>query len=168
MRFSGDLLLFLLAATIGEAAGGPPASPTPSPSPSPSPPVTASPSPTPRYKLLPYGFETAQERTTVPLLRFEDKTDVRALEMNEAIARFFEKSDDKGNMLRGATPGGAPTLSEMAAYRPHVTAGVDLLGGAIAAAREIKRQIDLHKSLEPVEPTPTPTPSPSPIVRVKG
>jgi hypothetical protein len=153
----GTLFLFLGLMSPGAwtaAAPLPRAEPTPVPSPSPS--------PSPRYKLLPYGFETAAERSQVPLLRFEDRTEVRSLEMNAAIARFFDKSTDKGNMLRGATPGGAPTLRDMAPYRPHVTPGVNLLGVAAAAVQEIKKQIDKRKGMAPVDPSPSPAPSPTP------
>ena len=137
MRFGPEALFVFLGAAI---AGVAPTTPvTQAPSPEPSPTATPSPSPTPRYKLIPYGFETAQARSNVPLLRFEDKAEVRGLEMNAAIARFFEKGDEKGNMMRGATPGGAPPLSGMAPYRPHVTPGMDFLGASIAAAKEIKR-----------------------------
>jgi hypothetical protein len=117
-----------------------------------------SPTPTPRYKLIPYAFETPQSRSTAPLLRFEDRTEVRSLEMNQAIARFFDRGDDNGNMLRGATPGGAPTLREMASYRPHVTPGADLLGVAALAAREIRKQLDRRKGMLPAEPSPSPSP----------
>lgn len=153
----GTLFLFLglmSPATGTVAAPLPRAEPTPVPSPSPS--------PSPRYKLLPYGFESAADRSKVPLLRFEDRTEVRSLEMNAAIARFFDKGTDKGNMLRGATPGGAPTLRDMAAYRPHVTPGVDLLGVAVAAVQEIRKQIDKRKGMPAVEASPSPSPSPSP------
>jgi hypothetical protein len=117
---------------------------------------------------VPYGFETPQERSVVPLLRFEDKAEVRSLEMNAAIARFFERSDDKGNMLRGATPGGAPTLSGMAPYRPHATQGMNLLGGAILAAKEIKKQIDNHTGLPGVDPSPSPSLAPGPTPSPRG
>jgi hypothetical protein len=127
-------------------------------SPSPSP----SASPAPRYRLLPYGFENPQARSAVPFLRFEDKAEVRSLEMNAAIARFFEKGDEKGNMLRGATPGGAPTLREMGPYRPHVTPGLDLLGAVMGAVKEIRKQIDLRKGMPAADPSPSPSPSPSP------
>ncbi len=131
----------------------------------PSPSPTAAPAPTQKYKLIPYGFETAKDRTTGPLLRFEDAAEVRSLEMNAAIARFFDRSDEKGNMLRGATPGGAPTLRDMALYRPHVTPAVNLLGAAALAVMEIKKQIDAHKRMPPADPSPSPTPSPAPRIR---
>ena len=105
----------------------------------------------------------------VPLLRFEDKEEVRSLEMNAAIARFFDKGDERNDMLRGATPGGAPTIGVMAPYRPHATQGMNFLGAAIAAGKAVKRQIDLHKGMEPADPSPSPgpSPSPSPGIRVK-
>lgn len=163
---SKSLFVFLAAAMAGAAA--PPAR-TPSPSPSPSPSVTPSPSPTPRYKLIPYAFESAQQRSTVRLLRFEDKAEVRALEMNAAIARFFDKGDEKSDMLRGATPGGAPTLAEMGPYRPHVSPSLDLLNLAFLAVEELRKQIRNHERNEGEEllrtlllATPSPTPSPSP------
>jgi hypothetical protein len=163
MRFAPEALVMVLATTTSVAAIRPPlhdaASGTPSPSP------VAAPSPTPKYKLVPYGFETTKDRTTVPLLRFEDETEVRSLEMNAAIARFFDKSDEKGNMLRGATPGGAPTLRDMAPYRPHVTPALNLLGAAAVAVMEIKKQIDAHKRMPPADPSPSPTPSPVPRIR---
>jgi hypothetical protein len=117
---------------------------------------------------VPYGFENVKDRSVVPLLRFEDKAEVRALEMNAAIARFFEKGEEKSNMLRGATPGGAPTLRDMAPYRPHVTPGLDLLGAAVVAAKEIKKQIDLHKGMPAADPSPSPSPTPSPTPRPRG
>lgn len=134
--------------------------PLESPAPSPSPVASASPSPSPgfRYKLLPYGFETPEQRSTVPLLRFEDKTEVRALEMNAAIARFFEK----GSMLRGATPGGAPTLRDMAPYRPHVTQGADFLGAAVLAAKHLREAMENRKKMAPAAPSPSPSPNPLP------
>ncbi len=152
MRFAPETLVMLLAGGGSAAALGP--SPQVAPAPAPSP------SPTPRYRLIPYGFETTQSRSTVPWLRFQDKAEVRSLEMNQAIARFFDRSDEKGNMLRGATPGGAPTLRDMASYRPHATAGVNLLGVAALAAQEIKKQLDRHKGMPPAEPSPSPTPKP--------
>lgn len=157
--------------------------PAPSTSPSPSP--SPAPSPKPRYLLIPYGFETEQQRSTVPLLRFEDQADVRSLEMNEAIARFFDNKDDRGDMRRGATPGGAPSLAEMAPYRPHVSPALDFLGLAKGIAElgvgvlkqkyksrverneELLRALLLRESASPI-PTPeagaspSPTPSPTP------
>jgi hypothetical protein len=94
----------------------------------------------------------------VPLLRFKDETEVRSLEMNAALARFFDKNDDNGNMLRGGAPGGAPTLREMTPYRPHVSPGGDFLGAAILAVREIRKQIDRRKGMPPAAPSPSPTP----------
>lgn len=149
-----SFLGFLSPAVPAAAAPTSPAQPAPAASPSPS--------PSPRYKLLPYGFETATDRSKVPLLRFEDRAEVRGLEMNAAIARFFDKSSDKGNMLRGATPGGAPTLRDMAPYRPHVTPGVNLLGIAVAAVQEVRKQIERRKGMPAVDPSPSPSPSPTP------
>lgn len=97
----------------------------------------------------------------MPLLRFEDEAEVRSLEMNAAIARFFDKRDERGNMLRGATPGGAPTRSEMAEYRPGVTPGVSLLGLALVVGKEIRKQIEQRKRMPPAEPSPSPSPSPA-------
>jgi hypothetical protein len=163
MRFGSEVLFVFLAAAMGAAAAPPPRTPSPTPSPSPS--STPSPSKTPRYRLIPYAFESAQERSAVPLLRFEDKAEVRGLEMNAAIARFFDKGDEKGSLLRGATPGGAPTLRDMAPYRPHVTPGLDLLSAAIVLAGEIKKQIDLHKGMPEADPSPSPSPLASPTPR---
>ena len=157
MRFGLETLFAFLAATATAGATTPQA---PSPTPSASPSAAPSFSPAPRYKLVPYAFESVQARSALPLLRFEDRTEVRALEMNAAIARFFEKGDEHGNMLRGATPGGAPTLRDMAPYRPHVTPGMDLLGAAAVAAREIKKQIDRHQGMPGVDPSPSPSPTP--------
>ncbi len=159
MRFGPEALFVFLAAAMAGHAAPFPVSPGPAPSPAPS--AGPSPCPSPRYRLVPYAFESAQERSAVPLLRFEDKADVRGLEMNAAIARFFEKGDDRGNMLRGATPGGAPTLRSMAPYRPHATPGMDLLSAAILAAKEGWKQIDRHRGMPPADPSPTPAPSPS-------
>lgn len=168
MGYAPGMLLGLMAAFSVALSGPSPqaAQPGPTSSPaddreaavSPTSPPAPSPSPTPRYKLLPYGFETPQSRSTAPLLRFEDRAEVRSLEMNQAIARFFDRSDDKGNMLRGATPGGAPTLRDMAGYRPHVTPGVNLLGVAALAAQEIKKQMDRRRGMPDAEPSPSPTP----------
>lgn len=168
MGYAPGFLLGFMAAFSGALLGlSPPAAP-PGPSNSPADvlesrasstaPAAPSPSPTPRYKLLPYGFETPGSRSTVPLLRFEDRAEVRSLEMNQAIARFFDRGDDKGNMLRGATPGGAPTLRDMAGYRPHVTPGVNLLGVAALAAQEIKKQLERRRGTPEAEPSPSPTP----------
>jgi hypothetical protein len=123
MRFPlGTLLVFLgTAASAGAVEAQPGGARA----------ASATPSPTPRYNLVPYGFETARERSAVPLLRFEERAEVRALEMNAAIARFFEKADEKGNMLRGATPGGAPPLRDLGPYRPHVTPALNLLGAVL-------------------------------------
>ena len=157
MRFAPETLFLFLVAAVARAGPQPPASPSPS---------TA-----PRYKLAPYGFESAGERSTVPLLRFEDEAEVRSLEMNAAIARFFDKGDEKGNMLRGATPGGAPTLREMGPYRPHVSPSLDLLSLAFLAVKEVRKQVrnhkknageDLLRTLLLATPTPTPSPFPSP------
>src|SRR5436190_23313134 len=105
MRFPPGTLFVFLASQASITASQPSTHGAPAPASAPSPSPSATPSPTPRYKLIPYGFESASDRSQVPLLRFEDKTEVRALEMNAAIARFFDKSDEKGDMLRGATPG---------------------------------------------------------------
>lgn len=106
--------------------------------------------------------------------------EVRALEMNMAIARFFDPVDEKGDMQRGATPGGAPTLDEMRAYRPHVSPSADLTSLAFWALRGLKeglggvrktrveRNEELLRALllASAEPTPTPstgaTPTPTP------
>jgi len=163
MGLATETLLILLAAGSATALGPAPQAATAAPD---SPPAEGrepsspapSPTPTPRYRLIPYAFETQQSRSAAPLLRFEDRAEVRSLEMNQAIARFFDRRDDKGNMLRGATPGGAPTLRDMAGYRPHVTQGVDLMGVAALAAREIKKQIDRRRGMPAPEPSPSPTP----------
>ncbi len=118
--------------------------------------ASATPSPTPEYKLSSYGFETAQGRSAVPLLRFEDEAEVRGLEMNAAIARFFEKADEKGNMLRGATPDGAPPLRDMGPYRPHVTPALNLLGAVLLGVTEVKKQSGSGR----VSPVPDPSPTP--------
>ena len=94
--------------------------------------------------------------------------------MNAAIARFFDDIDEKGDMLRGATPGGAPTLKEMALYRPHVSPGVDFLS-VLSALKELRKQTRNRRAQKGDEllralllataspsPTPSPTPSPSP------
>lgn len=174
MRFAPESLLVILAAgasMAGPSPSGPaapaarPADESPQPAPGPSP----SPAPTLGYKLIPYGFETPRSRSTVPLLRFEDRAEVRSLEMNDAIARFFDKRQDTGSMLRGATPGGAPNLRDMAPYRPHVTPGANLFGAAMLAVKEITQQIrnrrmqkteEAHRSLL-LAPSPTPAPSPA-------
>ena len=128
MRFApGTLLLLLgLSASAGAIQPDPKAAPSPSPD--------------ARYKLVPYGFETAQERSAVPLLRFEEETEVRGLEMNAAIARFFESTDAKGNMLRGATPGGAPPLREMGPCRPHVSPALNFLGAVLLGVNEVRNR----------------------------
>jgi hypothetical protein len=185
MRFALGTL-FLLAGAAAPAAPAPPqqaaglaASPSPSPTPRPSP----SPSPTPAAKLLPYWYETEAQRSAGPFLRFEDRTEVRALEMNMAIARYFDPVDEKGDMQRGATPGGAPTLDEMKAYRPHVSPSADLTALAFWAIHGLKdgfggvrktrveRNEELLRALllASAETTPTPstgaTPSPTPTPR---
>lgn len=157
MRFAPEALFLLLGAAT---AGAPPVAAAQEPEASPSPRPAASPSPTPRYRLIPYGFERREDRTPVPLLRFKDEAEVRALEMNAAIARFFDKRDERGQMLRGATPGGAPTLREMAEYRPGVTPGVNLLGLAVGVGKEIRKQLDARKRMPAAEPSPTPSPTP--------
>ena len=170
MRLEPETLLVLLAASALASFGAgveqdprTQAGATTTPSPFPT--------PTPRYKLLPYGFEPSNMRSTAPLLRFEDAAEVRSLEMNAAIARFFDKGDEKGNMIRGATPGGAPTRSDLTPYRPHVTPPLDLLGAAIAVVKEIRGQAREHEPRKKGEdmlrslllaPSPSPSPSPSP------
>jgi len=154
MRFAPEtLLLFLGVAAAAGAVQQPPGSPRA---------ASASPSPSPRYKLVPYGFESAQERSAVPLLRFEDRAEVRGLEMNAAIARFFESTEEKGNMLRGSTPGGAPTLRDLGPYRPHVTPALNLLGAVMLATQEIRKQNERRKGMPAADPSPSPSPSPTP------
>lgn len=177
MRFLlGALFVFAAAAPSGSAAlqavarpeddGAPAPQPSPSPSSSrdPAQVQAPSPSPTPRFKLIPYGFETEAERSYVPLLRFEDRAEIRALEMNAAIARFFDNRDDRGNMLRGATPGGAPTLTEMANYRPHVSPSLDLLGAVLAVAKGVRHQVSQRRGRLLPAPTPEPSVSPTPTL----
>ncbi|MBK5256451.1 MAG: hypothetical protein JJE39_10495 [Vicinamibacteria bacterium] len=125
---------------------------------------------------MPYAFENRQSRSGVPWPRFEDKAEVRSLEMNAAIARFFDPGDENGNMLRGATPGGAPTLRDMTPYRPHVTPGADFLGATLMAVKEIRKHFrnrtvqkgeEMLRALllaQPPTPSPSPTTSPSPGV----
>jgi hypothetical protein len=158
MRFAPETVLMFLA-LAASASAVPPQSGSPRA-------VSASPSPTPRYKLIPYGFESARERSTVPLLRFEDRAEVRGLEMNAAIARFFESTEEKGNMLRGATPGGAPTLRDLGPYRPHVTPALNLLAAVMLATQQVRKQAERRKGMPAADPSPTPTPTPSPL-RVK-
>lgn len=167
MRFAPEaLFLFLGAAVASAQVSGP--SPKPSASPSPSP------SPRPAAKLLPYWYETEAQRSAGPLLHFEDRAEVRALEMNAAIARFFDK-EGNGDMLRGATPGGAPTLADMKNYRPHVSPSIDFLSLAVWAANlgkgaisrryksRVERNDELLRALLLGEhPTPAPSPSASP------
>jgi len=98
----------------------------------------------------------------VPFLRFQDRAEVRSLEMNEAIARFFDRKEDGGSMLRGATPGGAPSLDEMHGYRPHATAGANFLGAAVVAARAIKKELAQRRGMPPPDPSPSPSPTPLP------
>ena len=157
MRFASGTLLVFMAGTAS-VAGSRQESAPPSVGPTASPSPSASPSPAPRYKLLPYGFEVAKERSSVPLLRFEDKAEVRSIEMNQAIARFFEN----GDMRRGATPGGAPTLGEMASYRHQVSPSVDFLLLASLAIKEIRKQVEKRQGMEPAEPSPGASPSPTP------
>lgn len=178
MRFASEaLVLFLGAANAPAQVSGPP--PTTSPSPSPSP----SPAATPVGKLLPYWYQTEAQRTAGPFLRFEDQAEVRALEMNAALARFFDSSDEGGDMLRGATPGGAPTLAEMKNYRPHTSPSIDFLSLAAWAAKlgtgalsrrhksRVERNEELLRALllgeyptpAPIDTAPpSPSPSPSP------
>ena len=101
--------------------------------------------------------------------------------MNAAIARFFDKSDPSGDMRRGVAPGGAPTLSEMANYRPQLAPALDFVGIAMALkelgkgliSRAYKSRVERNEELlrelllrNAAEPTPTPEPagaaSPSP------
>ena len=101
--------------------------------------------------------------------------------MNAAIARFFDSSDETGDMLRGATPGGAPTLSDMKNYRPHTSPSIDFLSlaawaaklGTGALSRRYKSRVERNEELlralllgEYKTPAPTdaasPSPSPSP------
>ncbi len=156
--------LFVLLA--GSNSSGLEAGPAQEPAPA------ASPSPTPLFRLLPYWYESDRDRTPGPLLRFEDQAEVRALEMNAAIARFFDSKAENGNMLRGATPGGAPTIGQMTPYRPHMSPSLSLLGLALIGAREIHKQVRsrqvnkgealLRELLLNPPPSPTPTPSDSP------
>jgi hypothetical protein len=168
MRFRPEALVVLLIA--GRAFPGPEQDPQAGSAPSsPSPSPTA----TPRYKLIPYGFESANDRSTGPLLRFEDRTEVRSLEMNAAIARYFDK-DGNGDMMRGATPGGAPSLAEMKNYRPHMSPSIDFLSLAMWAANlgkgaisrryksRVERNEELLRALLLGE-HPTPPPSPAPL-----
>jgi len=150
-RFAPGTLLLLLGAVASPAAIQSP--------PGGSRAASASPTPAPRYKLVPYGFETTQERSAVPLLRFEDQAEVRGLEMNAAIARFFEKTDEKGNMLRGAMPGGAPSLRELGPYRPHVTPALNLLGAVMLGVQEVRKRP--RRGMPSASPSPTPSPSPT-------
>jgi hypothetical protein len=126
-------------------------------------------------RLLPYWYETEAQRSARPLLHFQDKVEVRALEMNAAIARFFDPADENGDMTRGATPGGAPTLAEMRNYRPHVSPSIDFLSLAAWAANlgkgavskryksRVERNEELLRALLLGEyPTPVPSPSASP------
>lgn len=168
MRFAPEALVLFLGAVSAQAqVGGP--SPTPSPSPSP----TAA----PVAKLLPYWYETETQRNAGPMLHFEDRAEVRALEMNAAIARFFDPADEKGDMRRGATPGGAPTLAEMKNYRPHVSPSIDFLSlaawaaslGKGAISRRYRSRVERNEELlralllgEHPTPAPTPAASPSP------
>jgi len=166
MRFFCRTLLVLLAAAAAAGAMQAPVSPAATPSPSPS--------PSPRYKLAPYGFESPRDASTVPLLRFEEKTEVQGLEMNAALARFLDSSDEEESSThRGATLGGAPTLSEMGPYRPHVTEGLNFLGLASLLRKELANQGPLRRRnrgdetlrellLKAASPTPTPSPSPTP------
>lgn len=119
-------------------------------------------------------------------LRFEDRAEVLGIEMNAAIARFFDK-DGTGDMLRGKTPGGAPTLAEMRNYRPHVSPSIDFLSLVALAAKlgkgallkpyksRVERNEELLRALllgEHGTPTPSavasPSPSPTPTPRPPG
>lgn len=176
MRIAPEALVLFLAAVSAAAQGSAP-SPTPSPSPSPSPAAA------PAAKLLPYWYETEAQRNAGPLLHFEDRAEVRAMEMNAAIARFFDPADEKGDMTRGATPGGAPTLAEMKNYRPHVSPSLDFLSLAKWAASlgkgaiskryrsRVERNEELLRALllgEHPAPAPSPSPSPSPTPGGQG
>ncbi len=152
MRFAPEtLFLFLGLAASAGAVQPPPGNPRA---------ASPSPSPTPRYKFIPYGFESAQDRSTLPLLRFEERAEVRGLEMNAAIARFFDSTEEKGNMLRGSTPGGAPPLRDLGPYRPHVTPALNLLGAVILATEEVKKQAERRKGMPAANPSPSPSPTP--------
>ena len=173
MRFASEALVVFLASLLGagSVAGQGPTVEKPTPSPTPSP----SASPSLSGKLLSYWYETPAQRSAVPLLHFEDAAEVRALEMNEAIARFFDSGDEKGDMKRGATPGGAPTLAEMAPYRPHTSPSLDFLAlakgikdaGIGVLKRKYTSRVERNEQLlrelllkDAASPSPTPGPSP--------
>lgn len=181
MRFPPEALVLLLGAAV---AGAQVSEPSPTPSPSPAPSALPSPTVAPAAKLLPYWYETEAERSRAPLLHFEDRAEVRALEMNAAIARFFDPSDETGDMTRGATTGGAPTLGEMKNYRPHASPSLDFLSlakwaaslGKGAISRRYRSRVERNEELlralllgeypapgpDPAaSPTPSPSPSPS-------
>ena len=157
---------FLLLLGVEAPAESPqPAAPAATSSPSPKP------SPSPLFKLAPYGFEAANDRSPVPLLRFEDRTEVQALEMNAAMARFLDSSDERTSTLRGPASVGAPSLSEMRLYRPHATEGLNLLGLASLLGKEVGSQFpfrrknsgeEMLRALLVAGASPTPTPSPTP------
>jgi len=176
MRFAPEaLFLFLGAVGASAQVSGP--SPSPSPQPNPAP----TPSPTPKYRLLQYAFEEPQPPMIGESLRFEDRAEVLGIEMNAAIARFFDK-DGNGDMTRGATPGGAPSLAEMKNYRPHMSPSIDFLSlakwaaslGKGAVSRRYRSRAERNEELLRAlllgeHPTPSPSlaasPSPSPTPR---
>ena len=197
MRIASEaLLLCLCAAAIEASPADPPVvraqasadRPTPTPTPSPrstptpqssgdaggSPTASPSPSPSPAFRFLPYLYETPTPPPQIdgPNLRFEDRTEVLALEMNAAIARFFDSRNESGDMMRGATPGGAPTMNEMRNYRPHISPSVDFLGIAMWALKggvselmkhrktRVERNEELLRALLLATATPSPAPDP--------
>ncbi len=175
MRFAPEaLVLFLGALVVATHASAQvrESSPTPSPSANPSP----TPSPNPQYRLLQYVFEEPRPPMIGESLRFEDRAEVLGIEMNAAIARFFDK-DGNGDMTRGATPGGAPSLAEMKNYRPHISPSIDFLSlakwaaslGKGAVSKNYKSRVERNEELlralllgELPTPTPSPATSPSP------
>lgn len=103
-----------------------------------------------------------RDPTPSDLLRFEDQAEVRALEMNEAIARFFE---DEDTFTRGATGGAdrAPSRDEMNDYRPGMSPSINLLllpKALMELGKMLKRREDARKPMPPAQPTPEPTPVP--------
>lgn len=173
MRFAPDVF-FLFLGALGASAqvSGPSQTPSPFPSANPSP----TPSPNPQYRLLQYVFEEPRPPMIGESLRFEDRAEVLGIEMNAAIARFFDK-DGNGDMTRGATPGGAPSLAEMKNYRPHISPSIDFLSlakwaaslGKGAVSKNYKSRVERNEELlralllgEHPTPTPSPATSPSP------
>jgi hypothetical protein len=57
------------------------------------------------------------------LPRFEERVDVEGRTPEALLARFLEPQE----LLRGATPGGAPSVAETQEYRPGATPGLNLL-----------------------------------------